>query len=206
MSDLKQFAVNLNIPFLTHFTRVENLASIFANGLYPRTRFGELPSVPTINDTLRLDDHLDGISVSIAFPNNRMFYRLRQENPDQDWAILLLAPSILWTKKCGFCAHNAADARIRSTPFDELCTLESLKGMFEGEDRATFLQPFDPTDEQAEVLVMDAIEPNLIGTPIMFSSAAAQMAAAGILDSRSSRSYPKNKGYFAARSYFRLWG
>jgi len=64
----------------THFTRANNLPDIIKHGIYPISRIAEIGVTPEINDELRLDGRLDGISLSIAFPNSRMFYKYRQEN------------------------------------------------------------------------------------------------------------------------------
>jgi hypothetical protein len=53
----------LNIPYLVHFTRAVNLPSILEHGLYPISRKDELGINPQVNDQMRLDGHLDGISL-----------------------------------------------------------------------------------------------------------------------------------------------
>lgn len=117
---IQDFCRKLQIPYLIHFTRTENINSIFRHGLYPVSSFAELDSTPIINDELRLDGHLDGISLSVAFPNSQMFYKCRMENPEVNWSVLILFPSILWEKDCAFCRHNAADGRISCQPLESL--------------------------------------------------------------------------------------
>ncbi|MFH4181086.1 DUF4433 domain-containing protein, partial [Acinetobacter baumannii] len=46
-----------NIPYLVHFTRVDNLPSILNNGFYPQSRKMQLLNgISHINDELRLDN------------------------------------------------------------------------------------------------------------------------------------------------------
>lgn len=195
------------IPYLLHFTRTVNLASILQHGLYPVIRAEEIGITPVINDHLRLDGNLGGISISIAHPNYKMFYKLRLDNEGVDWAVLALNPSVLWTKDCGFCRHNAADIRISSQPVPDLKTPAALAGMYEeiegiaprAEQR---LKPYDPTDPQAEILVFDRIEPDLI-IGAAFETEAVRDSLAGLFGGRKLLAQGPRKGFFAARSYVR---
>lgn len=204
---IQEHATAIKVPCLVHFTRAVNLPSILQHGLYPVSRASEIGATPAINDELRLDRHQDGTSLSITFPNYRMFWKYRQENPGVDWVVLGILPSVLWTKDCAFCRHNAADARISSLPLSHLKMPTSFAGMFdeiEGiQSRAEQkLKPFDPTDGQAEVLVFDVIEPSLI-IGVGFDCAAVRDAHQGLLGDREILLSGAKKGYFAARSYVR---
>lgn len=205
--EIQKYSQAIKIPFLLHFTRAANLPSIMEHGLYPMSRIADIGVCPVINDELRLDGHLDGLSLSVAFPNYLMFYKLRKDNPDVEWVLLGIDPSVLWLKDCAFCNHNAADARISSQPLAQLKTHEAFVGMFEaieGEKsrEEQRLKPFDPTDGQAEVLVFDVIEPNLIGGAA-FENTATRDAYQGLLGGRQIRLDKAGKGFFASRSYVR---
>ncbi len=204
---IQAHATAIKVPCLLHFTRVVNLPSIMQHGLLPVSRAAEIGVAPAINDELRLDGHQDGTSLSIAFPNYRMFWKYRQDNVGVDWVVLGIHPSVLWTKDCAFCRHNAADARISYLPLGHLKTPAAFTGMFEEIDGTQSradqkLKPFDPTDGQAEVLVFDAIEPNLI-IGAVFDNAPVREAYQGLLGNRQILLNRANKGYFAARSYVR---
>ncbi|EJV4018820.1 DUF4433 domain-containing protein, partial [Salmonella enterica] len=93
----------------------------------PVTEVGDLNITPEINDELRLDGHRDSTSLSIAFPNYRMFYRYRMDNPSIEWVVLGIHPSILWRNDCAYCCHNAADARISAQSLAQLKTLEAFE-------------------------------------------------------------------------------
>jgi hypothetical protein len=205
---IKALAKKLEIPFLVHFTRLANLESILRHGIYPIGRISEIKVHPEINDELRLDGHLDGTSLSIAFTNNRMFWRYRQQDPTIEWAVLAISPGVVWEKDCAFCRHNAADGRISCQEIDELKTLEAFAGMFEEiegvESRAEQkLKTYDPTDVQAEVLVFDVIEPEYIGG-IQFLDAAGKQKYAATLGDR--QVIVGERGLFATRNFKRKFG
>jgi len=199
----------IQVPYLLHFTRVTNLPSIVAKGLYPIARAHEIGAAPDINDQLRLDGHRNAISVSIAFPNSQMFYKYRKDCEDVDWVVLVLHPAALWTKDCAFCLHNAADARISGLPLASLKTPQALTEMFDEVEGHTSreeqkLKVFDPTDVQAEVLVFDVIEPQYI-LGAVFEKAAVRDAYAAHLGERKIYLHANNKGMFASRGYIRKY-
>lgn len=204
---IQAHATALQVPCLLHFTRLANLPSIMANGLYPVGRIHEIGVTPQINDQIRLDGHLDGTSLSIAFPNFKMLYKYRMENQDIEWVVLGIHPAVLWLKDCAYCRHNAADSRISQRLLPELKTIEAFTGMFEEIEgtpprNEQKLKTFDPTDGQAEVLVFDVIEPShVIGA--VFENAATMAAHSALLGERQKLVNQVRKGYFASRSYVR---
>ncbi|GGZ37870.1 DarT ssDNA thymidine ADP-ribosyltransferase family protein [Asticcacaulis endophyticus] len=206
---IQAHAKAIEVPYLLHFTRVANLPSIMQHGLYPISRSNEIGVAPQINDEIRLDGHPDGTSVSIGFPNSQMFYKYRMDCKDVDWTVLVLRPSVLWTKDCAFCRHNAADARISNLHIDVLKASQAFVGMFEEiEDHSPRedqkLKAFDPTDVQAEVLVFDVVEPqDIIGA--VFEKAAVRDTYVAHLGDRKTYIHANNKGMFATRGYFRKY-
>jgi ssDNA thymidine ADP-ribosyltransferase, DarT len=174
ISPIELSSTEFKIPFLVHFTRIENLPSIIAHGIHARGRLREEIEIVS-NDDLRLDGHTEATSVSIAFPNSRMFYKYRLATPNSGWVVLLLENFILWTRNCAFCAHNAADSRVNGRPIEELRTHDAFLTMFTdmpgaGSRIEQRLKPCDPTDVQAEVLVFNIIPSKLIRA-IVFESA-----------------------------------
>lgn len=207
---IQEHAQALQVPYLVHFTQLANLRSILENGLLPRSQFGRLGRAPQINDPYRFDRHLDAISLSIAHPNGRMFYRCRQDRQNVQWVVLAIAPHILWSKRCGFCCNNAADNRMSSLSAWDIQQPAAFYGMFSELDGYKTrleqrLKPFDPTDEQAEVLVFDAIQPeHILG--VAFQSEAARQASTPYCEGKTLVMHGDSKGLFAARSYLRLRG
>ena len=207
--ELKEHATQLKVPYAVHFTRAENLESIIAHGIYPISRIDELGIPAQVNDELRLDGRRNGISISVAFPNCKMLYKYRMENQGSEWVILILQPSILWTKDCAFCKHNAADARISNLPLASLNTVSAFQAMFEeieGHVSRTEqnLKSFDPTDVQAEVLLFDPIEPALIEC-VVFDSTATKTKYVGVVGGRKTWVDANNKRLFASRNYVRKY-
>ena len=81
-----------NITELCHFTRVSNCESIMKHGLYSRA-YLESSNVLSAeySDEMRLDGHIDAISLSVSFPNYKMFYSKRNENLDVTWCVLSIS-------------------------------------------------------------------------------------------------------------------
>ncbi|EBB6671627.1 DUF4433 domain-containing protein [Salmonella enterica] len=197
----------LQIPCLVHFTQAANLPSIMEHGLISVTKASRINVNPAINDQLRLDGHRDGISLSIAFPNYRMFYRYRRDNPQVEWAVLGIDPSVIWRNDCAYCCHNAADVRISAQLLPQLKTPESFYGMFAEIDglesrQAQRLNSFDPTDGQAEVLSFDVVEPQYIFA-VIFNNETTKNLYQYTLGSRQILVNHSSSGYFASRSYVR---
>ncbi|WP_423606538.1 DarT ssDNA thymidine ADP-ribosyltransferase family protein [Sphingomonas sp. MS122] len=207
---IQEIALARKVPFLVHFTRAQNVPSILKHGLLPRSFAQKIGLDPVINDAERLDGRLDGTSVSIAFPNGSMFYRLRNANPDIDWVILAISPSVLWSKKVLFCKHNAADSRISQVSSEDLSRAEAFEDMFaeiEGHESRSDqgLKACDPTDVQGEVLVMEPIEPEFI-LGALFNTDAARDAYQIDFGRRKLIVHKGRKGLFANRTYYRKFG
>lgn len=158
----------LGIPYLTHFTRVENLPSIMRHGLksVSSMQAEQLPFCR--NDGYRLDGHEDAISLSIGHPNDKLFFRWRRDDPRQRWVVLLLNVSVLWTHDLAFYPCNAADRRASKLDRSTLDTNDAFDALFEetldGHTTRTLqkLYPYDPTDVQAEVLIFENIPSSLV--------------------------------------------
>jgi hypothetical protein len=66
------------------------------------------------------------------------------------------------------------------------------------------LKSFDPTDVQAEVLVFDVIEPQLIAG-VVFDSSATKARYESVIAERKAWVHANNKGLFASRGYVRKY-
>ncbi|MCP5170220.1 MAG: DUF4433 domain-containing protein [Hahellaceae bacterium] len=165
-NEIKTFSNERNIKQLIHFTRYENLESILLNGLVTRNELDELSNDFYTNDILRLDGRKNSISLSISFPNYKMFYKYRMISKAKGWIVLFLSPEVLWHYNCLFCMHNAADLRISTRSIASLSGVDSFKEMFFDEPTNTRLmqrlEEFYTTDPQAEVLVLDNVPLNYI--------------------------------------------
>lgn len=192
------------IPHLVHFTRCENLPSILRHGLLSVSDCRALGIVTVRNDMVRLDGKPDGTSLSVTFPNYRMFYKYRQIEPATDWVVLILSARILWEKKCGFFKYNAADARMRMLPHEQSVTPQALQEMFENPDakREQWLRSYDPNDPQAEIMVYEAIESNLIDA-VAFETKDVTEKWTRVLGGIDTIHAGKGKGLFGSRAWIR---
>ncbi|WP_199555731.1 DarT ssDNA thymidine ADP-ribosyltransferase family protein [Sandaracinobacteroides hominis] len=174
IDEIKQEVECREISLLYHFTPFENVRSILINGLASREILEKHEISYVATDEMRLDGRLNGLSLSIHSINWSMF-RAKKLQYLCEWAILELDSSILWTHECRFCWANAASREIlkhrgfRGGPW-------ALRKMFEdrigigGSVREKYsLLDHMPTDEGAEVQVLNIISPELIKTVIVGS-------------------------------------
>ena len=165
MNDKKQILIaakDRDIKHCVHFTNVINLPSILTHGLLSIADLEEAEVDYNFNDNLRLDNLEDSISVSISSPNYKMFYQLRNDNPSDNWVVLILDSAKILNLDCAFCYTNAANINVSSIPLVERKTYSAFQTLFaEKQDHATRkemgLSPNEPTDPQAEILVFNPI-------------------------------------------------
>jgi hypothetical protein len=194
------------IPFLVHFTRTKNLSSILQHGIVPRDQFGDGTGVVgDINDELRLDNQLGASCFSIGFPNAKMLWKLRQENPGINWAILVVSRTILWEMPCAFCPTNAAAASVTCQPIQSFQTIAAIDAMYtpspEVDRDAQKLKPYDPTDVQAEVLAFGRIAPeHVLGA--VFQRTAIKDQYVQLLGAKKTWVHG-DRGFFSQRTYHR---
>ncbi len=209
-SEIRNRAETLGIPFLVHFTRAENLGSIMEHGLGSLTALKDKGIRPLVNDHSRYDGHPDAICLSIAHPNDKMFFKYRSENPGQDWVILVLDASTLWTHAVAFCRNNAADRRMSRLPLAERKRVSAFEAMFPPSDdlpsrEKQYLKSYDPTDVQAELLVFDRISPELIRSLVVGSAHVAEKYKS-CCGAKPISIHAEGSGFFSPRSYVRKSG
>lgn len=151
------------IDYLFHFTRAENLASIFENGLLSRNAIlQQSHNDPVVfNDPERLDKHEEGICLSVGYPNYRVFYRFRNRFKT-NWVVILLKKDILWELDSAFYQENAASQRMVEIPLEKAKEVDSFSSMFV--EKFGTIQRKElgipnkfTTNPQAEVLIFDPI-------------------------------------------------
>lgn len=158
---IKKFIMERNVTTLIHFTHVSNLESILKMGLVSRRKVDQLPirSTLVVNDQKRLDDHVETVSLSISFPNYKMFNIYKREQ--EEWVVIGLKPDILWELDCLFYASNAASREYRYISDSKLRQTRSLKKIFADymsvQRQDLCIPDWFPTNPQAEVLVMSDI-------------------------------------------------
>lgn len=173
MTNIFQYSNNYhNINHVIHFTNVMNLKSILANGLITRHELNNNSIEFHHNDNYRFDGFTNSVSCSIERPNYKMLYKLRMNNRDSEWVIIILNKSVLWEKNCAFFETNAASAKMREKPINQRqnqITFDSLFGELNwSHPRADLNIPDSyPTDPQAEILIFDTIESGYISHVIL---------------------------------------
>lgn len=156
------------IKALCHFTPLYNAESIMAHGLVSRNILIDDGIQFFAPDKLRLDGHFNAVSLSVESINESMFSAKRREY-NCNWVIFVVNPSVIWTHECRFCWKNAATS--------EICNHRGFIGgpwafdkMFE--DRCVHPSEsyrasrnrldYQPTDNAAEIQVLEPIAPELI--------------------------------------------
>jgi hypothetical protein len=189
---IKQHVEHRSIERLCHFTRLRNLSSILQHGVLSRSKIANTECPVICNDPERFDRRLDRISLSVTFPNYKLFYRYQRQDshiPDGDqWVVLLINPQICWTHDALFCRTNAASATVSRLHDDALSSPEAFESLFDdqlgNQGRELRRLPLNFTwDPQAEVLVKDRIAPDNImcmAFPDHASCDAAQRLVAGV--------------------------
>lgn len=84
-----------SINYVWHFTKIENVDSILANGLIPRATLEAQGAAVAYNDQCRMDGQRTANCLSIGYPNYKMFYSLRCQDSSQIWVVVAFKPEIL---------------------------------------------------------------------------------------------------------------
>lgn len=199
-----------NIKFLVHFTRLENLDNILTNGIIPRNDVkdefvnplasllgNQNPKEKYIyNDNVRLDGKCDYSCLSIGFPNDLMFYRIRADNPNLKWAVIGISTEVLLNHECLFYPCNAASNEVRHQDIVNYQGVEAFDAMFQNDLSY-------PDNVQAEVMVKGVIEPKYIKGCIFSEQK--------YVDEYSKRFpnlkfllHPNGKGFFGKREWTKI--
>lgn len=157
---IKAVATRRKIGRLLHFTRVENLPSIFEKGLLPQC---DSPSGTEFNNIR--DGNTESICLSISHVSN-MFYPMRKNNPQTAWCVLVFSSEILWEKECKFTPINAVSNILKGKPEEKFYGAAALEAMFDPKvtnpqkgitTRKNWHQDNMVTNPQAEIRVKGAI-------------------------------------------------
>lgn len=162
---IKKVIEDRGIQHLYHYTQAQNLNDIFIEGLLSRNRQNAYGLQVAYNDSERLDGHLEGTSLSISWPNYKLLYKVMQkakgQSLDEQFVIIELDSSVLYKADCAFFPTNAARQDMVAMDVEKRKTARALEELFE--DTETYkraeheLEPFYPTDPQAEVLAFQPI-------------------------------------------------
>ena len=153
-NELVAFAKSRRIKFLVHFTRLDNLPSIAQNGLLTRKNLDKMSEKYFYNDGNRFDNLQNSLSLSVTFPNYKMFFKYKGHSTN--WAVILLdAEKILANLPCAFHAANASCNSERYRKLKDRKTLDAFQRMFDEGDRdGRNLKDNETTDPQAELICL----------------------------------------------------
>ncbi len=159
---MKEFMRSRRIDTLFHFTRANNLQNIFRYGLLPKKSLLNNGINAEFNDNYRYDDCENALCASLEFPNYKMFYSLRTDNPDVDWAVIKLDARILLDYDCAFCVTNAGSEESYSVNLKDRMGTRALKKLYEDYPGKPIrqkmkLKDWYPTNPQAEVLIFGGV-------------------------------------------------
>jgi hypothetical protein len=197
---VQEYAAEIGVKQLVHFTRESNLESILNRGLVTRdvlTREG-------FNGNVRAD-YTSAVCVSIGFPNYKMWWGIRKDNPEIEFVLLVLEERALWELPCAFCSANAALGAIAAIPIAQRQTLQAFEGMYAdvvGKERAKLDLPgYWPTNPQAEVLMLQGVPRKYIRGVVTLNAAQ---------ETRINEKFPGLKtwvhaGYFRYRKDYEFW-
>jgi hypothetical protein len=210
---IREFVTQRNVEYLVHFTRIENLENILATGLIGREDLREKRLQYISNDMYRLDYIPNSICLSLSFPNYKMFYSYRCQDPTADWVVLRLKPEILWKHKTLFCTRNAAEKEIAQQSREQRSGLKALEKMFENHEgfpcrELTQIPDHYSTNPQAEVLVLEHIDSKFIVDVIVDREEKINNQArfAKIINENSSKvKFYRGKDYFYPRTDHKHW-
>lgn len=147
------------ICHLVHFTPVENVESILGKGLLSRSALDLNDLQYTYTDEQRLDRGLDWISLSVSFPNYKMFYAKREslKKKVSGWAVLLIKKEALWKLDCRFFPTNAACFGVQKFQDNKYSSVEAFERMFIDFKRNKGIPDYYTTDPQAEVMIRNKV-------------------------------------------------
>ena len=192
-----------DIKSIYHFTRLENLPSILANGIRPVSQLRDEGVIFHHNDDERHDGHRDASCFSIGFPNYRMFYTCQQRHPNSKWVILVVTSQVLDDKDCMYFYTNAANRCFREIDRATLRGAEALNRLYGNLDyrqRPADLNPKHTTDPQAEVMIFGTVEPDYISMILCKEEDIKEVEASSGAKKVSSNNY-----FFKPRSDYEAW-
>ena len=204
---MKEFMRSRRIDTLFHFTRANNLPNIFRYGLLPKESLLNNGIDAEFNDHYRYDGCENALCASLEFPNYKMFYSLRTDNPDVDWAVIKLDARILLDYDCAFCVTNAGSEESYSVNLKDRMGTRALKKLYEDypgkpSRQEMNLKDWYPTNPQAEVLIFGGVPVEYIEEVYFSNNKALRKYSACIPDEiRAS----VNTYWFYPREDWRYW-
>lgn len=163
------FLENRKVNHLLHFTEVSNLKSILGIGLINREFLTENKIDFKKSDDMRLDFLAGAISLSIAFPNNKMLDFKKTYSQSTEYIVIEVSLNILYEKDSNyvFMPGNAARSDLKNDAMEfpeNYVGLTGLSRMFPPKSyrNKKNIVASIPLDIQAEILFFNDIKPEKI--------------------------------------------
>lgn len=169
--NIREVCNHRGIISVYHFTAIRNLKGIMKIGITSNSEIKQSGISHLVTDASRNDGILDGTCWSISHPNSYYFKRVQERFPEEKWCLLEVPSQILWTKDCVFNQTNAANKNQSSKTILERSSAEAFESLFDsiilGKGNVMRIRKdnelkFNPTDIQAEVIIRDKVEPEMI--------------------------------------------
>jgi hypothetical protein len=166
ITSIKREVESRGIRRLCHFTPSRNLVHILTGttGILATKKLQENErNIFTQTDLERLDNHEGYICCSIEYPNAWYFDKARSKDLlFKDWVVMFINPQYLWLPSTRFCPRNAASGYGSGIAEGEEAFLAMFANSVPGSGGRTFTRGSThlaccPTDNQAEVLILDQI-------------------------------------------------
>ena len=158
------------IKYLVHFTDIRNLYSILENGIKPRN---SIDNEFFCSDAFRYDNMLNCVSLSIEYPNEKYFWKIRLKNPETVYCVIRLnAKRVLINteNKKYFLYTNASNSAFYNR-HKEYSKTNDFEYLFSGKDRyrMAIKHEYLPTALQTEILFEGTVD-NYFIDKVFFNS------------------------------------
>lgn len=159
------------ITRLCHFMQSRKLLHVLqqTHALLPTQQLRErYPDLLDVTDNARLDGHLNHVCCSVEYPNSWYLRKARErEQLFPDWVIVYLDTSLLWEREALFSPRNAAAQsgmllRPGWNAWQALFATQVAGAYNKIRTRTAQMLICCPTDDQAEVLIPNAIPQHYI--------------------------------------------
>ena len=144
-----KFFIDRGVKWLYHFTNTENIEGIIQKGILSRHFQEKQHIVAKCNDPNEAGSQY--ISVSIEWPNYKMFYKKRIDNPHERFAVVCI--SVFCLTECDFLMYSTNSSKDYGTAI-----VENASELYYNSSSRKYLSSAKfPTDPQAELRILNCI-------------------------------------------------
>jgi len=144
-----KYLIEREVKWLYHFTYVDNIVSILKYGILSRNNQERKGVESKYNDPNETGSNY--ISVSIEWPNYKMFYKKRIDNPHERFAVVCI--SIYALTECQYRMYSTNSSK----GYGSSLVKNANDLYYDSPSRKSLLSKKFPTDPQAELRISDMI-------------------------------------------------